>query len=83
MPLQYGEPRNPLKFVGVPRTRQQISAVTGPKFTAQFTARHSSSGRQPNFAALNRGRHLYSAGRPSRWALAHILVDKLFVSMIG
>jgi len=29
------------------------------------------SGRQPNFAALNRGRHLYSAGRPSRWALAH------------
>jgi len=36
------------------------------------TARHSSSGRQPNFAALNRGRHLYSAGRPSRCALAHI-----------
>jgi len=30
---------------------------------------------QPNFAALNRGRHLYSAGRPSRWALAHILVS--------
>ena len=23
-------------------------------------------------ASLNRGRHLYSAGRPSRWALAHI-----------
>jgi len=23
---------------------------------------------------LNRGRHLYSAGRPSRWASAHILV---------
>jgi len=23
-------------------------------------------------AALNRGRHLYSPGRPSRWALAHI-----------
>jgi len=36
------------------------------------TARQSSSGRQPNFAALNRGRHLYSTGRPSRWALAHI-----------
>jgi len=35
---------------------------------------HSSSGRQPNVAALNRGRHLYLAGRPSRWALAHILV---------
>ena len=35
----------------------------------------TSSGREPNFAALNRGRHLYSAGRPSRWALAHILVN--------
>ena len=35
-------------------------------------ARHSSNGRQPNFAALNTGRHPYSAGRPSRWALAHI-----------
>jgi len=34
----------------------------------------STSGRQPNFATLNRGRHLCSAGRPSRWALAHILV---------
>ena len=27
---------------------------------------------QPNFATLNRGRHLHSEGRPSRWALAHI-----------
>jgi len=26
-------------------------------------------------AALNRGRHLCSAGQPSRWALAHILVE--------
>ena len=34
----------------------------------------SSSGRQSNFAMLNIGRHLYSAGRPSGWALAHILV---------
>ena len=38
------------------------------------TARQSSSERQPNFVALNRGRHLCSAGWPSRWALAHILV---------
>ena len=36
------------------------------------TARHCRCGRQPNFAALNTGRHLYSAGRPSRWALANI-----------
>ena len=34
----------------------------------------SSSGHQPNFAALNKGRHLCLAGRPSGWALAHILV---------
>jgi len=38
------------------------------------TARQSSSGREPNFSALSTGRHLYSAGRPSGWALAHILV---------
>jgi len=42
------------------------------------TARQSSSERHPNFAALNRGRHLCSAGRPSRWALAHILVNTKF-----
>ena len=34
----------------------------------------TSSRRQPNIAALNRGRHLYATGRPSRWAFAHILV---------
>jgi len=36
--------------------------------------RDTISGRRPNFAALNTGRHLYSAGRPSRWALADILI---------
>ena len=29
-------------------------------------------------AALNRGRHLYLAGRPSRWASAHIVVSVFF-----
>ena len=60
--------------------------LTGAKFTfgpnlaffyiGSVTARqsHSSSGRQPNFAAFSRGRHPYSAGWPSRWASAHILV---------
>jgi len=43
-------------------------------YIGSFTARHSRSRRQPNFAAFNRGRHLYSTGRPSRWALAQILV---------
>jgi len=39
----------------------------------------SSSGRQANFAALNKGRHLCSAWRPSGWALAHILVRYIFI----
>jgi len=43
-------------------------------FRILAAARHSSSGRQSNFAALNRGRHLYLAGQPSRLELAHILV---------
>ena len=38
------------------------------------TVRQSSSVREQNFAALSTGRHLYLAGRPSHWALAHILV---------
>jgi len=42
----------------------------------------SSSGRQPKFAALNRGRHLCLAERPSRWALAHILVVVVFVAVM-
>jgi len=39
-----------------------------------MTARHSRSGRQPNFAALSIEHHLYSAGRPSRWASTNVLV---------
>ena len=31
-------------------------------------------------AAFNRGCHLYSAGRPSRWASAHILLLSFFSS---
>jgi len=60
MSPQYGE-LQPNKFQRVSRP-------------GSVTARHFSSERQPNFAALNRGRHLYLSGRPSRWALAHILV---------
>jgi len=39
------------------------------------TARHCSRGAS---VKLYRGRHLYSTGRPSRWALAHILVSVNF-----
>jgi len=74
MSLQYGELRpangwDQLAGLGHPIIFQRISRLSS------VTARQSSSGRQPNFAALNRGRHLCSAGRPSRWALAHILVN--------
>ena len=41
-------------------------------YIVSVSARHRSSEREPNFAALSRGRHLYSAGWPSCWALAHI-----------
>jgi len=54
---------------GAPSKFQRVSRL------GNVTARHSSSGRRPNFAALNRGRHLYSTGRPPRWALAHIVVS--------
>jgi len=41
---------------------------------------HGTLWRQPNVAKLSRGRHLYSAGRPSRWALAHIS-SSLFIGV--
>ena len=71
MSLQYGELRRTSgwdRFVslGHPCKFQRVLLL------GSLTVWHSSIGRQPNFAALNRGRHLYSAGRPSRWALAHI-----------
>ena len=73
MSPQYGElqPTNGWdRFgrLGHPSKFQRVTRL------GSVTARHSSSGRQPNFVALNSGRHLYSAGRSSRWALAYILV---------
>ena len=56
-----------LASLGHPYKFQRVSRL------GSITARHSSIGwHQPNFAALNTGCHLYSAGRLSRWALAHI-----------
>jgi len=75
---QYGELRptngwDRFGSLGHPCKFQRVSRL------GSVTARHSSSGRRPNFAALNRGRCLYSGGRPSRWALAHILVGECFL----
>jgi len=83
MSSQYGELRptsgwDGFGWLGHPSKFQRVSRL------GSVTARHSSSGRQPNFMALNRERHLCSAGRPSRWALAHIstllLSCKIFIS---
>ena len=52
--------RHPCKF-------QRVSSL------GSVIARHLVVGVSQT-AALNRGRHLCSAGRPSRWVLAHILV---------
>ena len=49
--------------LGHPSKFQRVSRL------GSVTARHSGSRRQPNFAALNRGRQLYSSGWPSRWAV--------------
>jgi len=78
---KYGElqPTNgwdPFRSLGHPSKFQRVSRL------GSATAWHSSSGHQPNFAALNRERHLYSAGWPSRWALAHILVLPRFTKLL-
>jgi len=62
-----------LASLGHPCKFQQVSRL------GSVTARQSNSERQPNFAALNRGRYLCLAGRPSRWALAHILVKHVLM----
>ena len=77
MSSQFGELNgwDLLASLGHPCKFQRVSHL------GSVTARHSSSGRQPN-QTLNRGRHLYSAGRPSRWALAHISSYLVFLKYV-
>jgi len=69
-------PHNMVNFG--PLMAEIVSLVWGtPKISTGFASWQRccmacSSGHQPNFTALNTGRHLCSAERPSRWALAHI-----------
>ena len=76
--------------LGHPIIFQRVSRL------GSVTARQSSSGRQQNFAALNIGHHLCSAGRPSRWAfgphssscnilniICHVLYETLHVLAVG
>jgi len=69
-----------------PLTAEISSGVWGTpanfnEFRVLATLLHDTllTGREPNFAVLNKGRHLYSPGRPSRWAMANILVWLNFV----
>jgi len=63
-------PRNGI----LPRAKFTLRQSLAFSYIGSVTARHSSSGHQPNFAELSRGHHPYSARRPSCWASAHILV---------
>jgi len=58
----------------LPRAKFTLRQRLVLSYIDNVTTRHSSSVRQPNFAAFSRGRHVYSAGPPSRGASAHILV---------
>ena len=60
-------PRNMVKFGPIAAELLSTASASWQRY-----CKACSSGRQLNFAALNRGRHLCSAGRPSRWALTHI-----------
>ena len=71
MSPQYGE-RRPTSGWDLLVSLRYLCKFQRVSRLSSVTARHSSSGPQPNFAALDRGRHLYSAWRPSRWSLAHI-----------
>ena len=48
----------------LPHAKFTLRPSIAISYIGSVTARHSSSGRQTKFAALSRGRHLYSAGRP-------------------
>jgi len=62
----------------LPRAKFTLRPRLVFSYICSVTARHSISGRQPNFVVFSRGRHLYSARRRSSWALACILVLHLF-----
>jgi len=51
-----------------------VQILHSPILAALLHGSRAPVGRQPNFVAFSRRRHFYSAGRPSRWASAHILV---------
>ena len=77
-PPQYGELRPTSSWDRFDSLRNPHQISSGFTSWQRYYCTACSSAHQSNFAALNRGRHLCSAGRPSRWALAHILVSLWF-----
>ena len=69
----------PNVMVALPNIGGTLCATPQSLADAHYWTALYSSGCQPNFAALHRGRHLYSTRRPSRWALAHISSALYFV----
>ena len=75
----------------MPRTKFTLRPSLAFSYIGSVTARHSSSGVSQTLrrgitngiTELSQRRHVYSAGRPSRWASAHILVHFYFISTIG
>jgi len=62
-------------FYGISGATFTLRPSLALSYIGSVTALHLSSGRQPNFAALSRGRHLYSAGRPSHFFMfSHIIL---------
>jgi len=58
----------------LPGTKFTLRPNLAFSYIGSVIVRHSSRERQSNFEAFSGGRHLYSAERTSRLALAHILV---------
>jgi len=73
------------------RTKFTLCSSLAFSYIGIVTARHSSSGVSQTLrrcitngiTELSQRRHVYSAGRPSRWASAHILIHFYFISTIG
>jgi len=68
-----------LASFGHPSKFQRVSRL------GSVTVRHSNSGRQSNFAALNRGHRLYSAGIGigAHFSSVHLLVAAVVSFSVG
>jgi len=72
----------PLTEFGQVQYWLSVQIVRSPIYWYSVTARHSSSGRQPNCGVQHRAPPiLFGRARPSRWASAHVVVRNLLPSL--